>query len=104
MLSMDFEVMQQKTRCNWCRNLMIMSEPITDANFILVEGKVLNTGENAYALYCSDCLGKQDRVKHPKAAIDKDTLQEFEIDWLEDDAKQKKEKKSELTGLEVENH
>ena len=63
---------------------MLISEPITDANFIEIKGKVMNDGQPAYALYCSSCLAIEQRVKDPKAAIDKETLQEFTLDGLKD--------------------
>ena len=95
----QFEVIQQKTNCNWCRNLMIMSEPITDANFIQVKGKVMNNGQPAYALYCSSCLALEERVRDPKSAIDKETLQEFNLEGLKDAASSPS-----AAELETENH
>mgnify|MGYP003440769803 CR=1 FL=1 len=80
----SFELIQQKTKCNYCRNLMIMSEPISDANFIEVKGKVMNNGDQAYALYCSGCLAFEERTKDPRMAIDKETLQEFNVESLKD--------------------
>ena len=73
----DFQHIQAVTKCNWCRNEMIMSQPITDANFIATGKKA--GGSDLYALYCSDCLAKEDRVKQPKTGINKQTLAEFNL-------------------------
>ena len=73
----DFQHIQAVTKCNWCRNEMVMSEPITDANFIATGKKA--GGSDLYALYCSDCLAKEDRVKQPKTGINKQTLAEFNL-------------------------
>ena len=73
----DYQHIQAVTKCNWCRNEMIMSEPITDANFVATGKKA--GGGDLYALYCSDCLAKEDRVKQPKTGINKQTLAEFNL-------------------------
>jgi hypothetical protein len=73
----DFQHIQAVTKCNWCRNDMIMSEPISDANFIATGRKA--GGADLYALYCSDCLAKEDRVKQPKTGLNKQTLAEFNL-------------------------
>ena len=75
--SPDYQHIQSVTKCNWCRNEMIMSEPITDANFVATGKKA--GGGDLYALYCSDCLAKEDRVKQPKSGINKQTLAEFNL-------------------------
>lgn len=83
MESSSLEVIQQKTKCNWCRRLMVMSEPISDANFIDTGLVFVSNGEKGYALYCSDCLAYGDvRTKDPKSALNKETLEEFSLDRL----------------------
>jgi hypothetical protein len=97
---------------------MIMSEPISDANFIDTGKVFVSNGEKAYALYCSDCLAYGDvRTKDPKSALDKQTLEEFSLDRLvgEEDAssatKEKQQQPSQSLQqpqqqqeLETENH
>ena len=99
---MDFELVQQQTKCNYCRNPMIMSEPISDANFIEIKGKYLNNGEKATALYCSGCLAVEQRTQQPNLAINKETLEEFNIEQLYDEPPEKVTK--EKLELETENH
>lgn len=79
---MDYTDIQEKARCNWCLNPMTMSESITEANFVPVKGKRANDGKQAVALYCSSCLANEQRVSQPKAAIDKNTLQEINVQDL----------------------
>jgi hypothetical protein len=76
-MSINYELIQQQAYCNWCRNPMIMSEPVTQANFV-------ETGKKYPALYCSSCLAIEFRVKQPKTAINPDTLDEMNIEDLPD--------------------
>lgn len=84
---LDYEAIQQKTKCNWCRNLMVMSEPISQANFV-------DTGKKYPALYCSGCLSKPERVKQPKLCINPDTLDELVLEDLPDVSDNNKEQKA----------
>jgi hypothetical protein len=76
-MSINYELIQQQGRCNWCRNPMVMSEPLTQANFV-------ETGKKYPALYCSSCLAIEFRVKQPKTCINPDTLDEINIEDLPD--------------------
>jgi hypothetical protein len=97
-MSINYELIQQQARCNWCRNVMVMSEPVTQANFV-------DTGKKYPALYCSSCLAIEFRVKQPKTCINPDTLDEINIEDLPADAdaaatanenNKEKEEKSEI--------
>lgn len=77
-MTYNYELIQQQAHCNWCRNLMVMSEPISEANFV-------DTGKKYPALYCSNCLRVEFRVKQPKSCINPDTLDEYSIESLPDD-------------------
>jgi hypothetical protein len=82
-LTTDLNKIQQQTYCNWCRNSMTMSEPITEANFVDVGKKWHDSDtENAKALYCSDCLKDPARVRQPKSVIDRVTLAEINVSDL----------------------
>jgi hypothetical protein len=76
-MSLNYELVQQQAYCNWCRNVMVMSEPITEANFI-------DTGKKYPALYCSSCLANDFRKSQPKTCINPDTLDEINIEDLPD--------------------
>jgi serine protease inhibitor len=70
---------------------MVMSEPLSEKNFV-------DTGKKYPALYCSNCLADEFRVKQPKTAINPDTLDEYNIAEMPDEAavaveKQTKEEK-----------
>lgn len=75
--SEDYAEIQNKTKCGWCRNPMVMSEPVTDANFVQTDYTWHN--RPLYALYCSSCLENEVRVKDPKVGIDKETLEEIDV-------------------------
>lgn len=90
---MDYSLLQQKTRCNWCRNPMVMSEPVTDAN--LVDCGYIWNGTPVKSLYCSECLAKEERVKQPKLAMNLDTLEEVDIRILEETQAKEKEREKE---------
>jgi hypothetical protein len=79
MSTINYELIQQQARCNWCRNPMVMSEPLSEKNFV-------DTGKKYPALYCSNCLADEFRVKQPKVAINPDTLDEYNIAEMPDAA------------------
>jgi hypothetical protein len=78
---MKLEEIQQKARCNWCRNILDTSEKITENNFVDT-GKKYQNGDPAYALYCNECLAWENRRSDPKAVIDRETLYEINVDAL----------------------
>jgi|SRR5215510_931983 len=77
---LSYEEIQQQAFCNWCRNPMVMSEAITEANFVDV-GKKWHPDDtkNATALYCSECLANDFRKQQPKAAINRTNLSELNV-------------------------
>ena len=80
---MELEQIQQQAKCNWCRNPMVISDIITESNFIDVGKKWHdNDTTNAQALYCSECLADEFRVRQPKSVIDRVTLDEANVSDL----------------------
>jgi hypothetical protein len=72
----------EKVKCNWCRNpLNVANENVTEASFIDT-GKTFGDGSQATALYCSQCLADPFRVSQPKAALNRKTLDEIDLDDL----------------------
>jgi hypothetical protein len=81
-MSYNFDLIREQAFCNWCRNPMVMSEEITEANFV-------DTGKKYPALYCSSCLAIEFRKSQPKTAINPDTLDEIILEDLPDAKEQK---------------
>ena len=74
--------MQEKARCNWCLNPLAMSgEDFGESNFVDT-GKKYPDGSPAFAVYCTDCLNDESRVKQPRSAIRKDTLDTISVESL----------------------
>ena len=88
MSTINFEDLQQKTRCNWCLMDMIQSEPMSQANLV-------DVGKKYPALYCSRCLAMEERVKHPKSVINLQTLDSHNVEDLPDVQKQQKQTEQE---------
>lgn len=79
---MELEQIQLLARCNWCRNSLNVAGPgITEANFIDT-GKTFSNGTKATALYCNECLPNEYRTSNPKAAINRNTLDEIDVSTL----------------------
>lgn len=79
---------QQRSFCNWCRNPLTMSDKLTESNFVDT-GKEFSDGTKAYAVYCYACLDMKERVEQPKSAINKATLDELNLEVLQDAGKTK---------------
>lgn len=75
----NYEEIQQKARCNWCRQDLIYSEPISEANFI-------DVGKKYPALFCSRCLNDDFRKGQPKMVINLTTYDEYYIEDIPDKA------------------
>lgn len=75
--TINYEEIQQKARCNWCREWLIMSEPISEANLV-------ETGKKWPALYCSRCLAIEFRKNSPKMGFNPVTYDEYYIEDLPD--------------------
>ncbi len=79
---MELEQIQLQAKCNWCRNSLDVAGPgITESNFIDT-GKTFGDGTKATALYCNECLANEYRTSNPKAAINRNTLDEINVDTL----------------------
>lgn len=74
---------QARAFCNWCRRPLVdEKENIGESNFVDT-GKIFpSTQKKAYAVYCSDCKNDQFRVKQPKSALNRDTLDETNLEDL----------------------
>lgn len=81
-MALDLATIQKQARCNYCRNTLDVAGPgVTEASFIDT-GKTFSDSTQATALYCNECLAFQLRVEQPKAAINRDTLGEINIEEL----------------------
>ena len=83
-MSYNFDLIREQAYCNWCRNPMVMSEELTQANFV-------DTGKKYPALYCSRCLNDDFRKSQPKTAINPDTLDEMNLEDLPNYGEEQKE-------------
>lgn len=80
---MELVEIQAKARCNWCLNaLKDSTESLSEDNFIDTGKKFKYSSEPATSLYCNECLNSEFRVSQPKAAIDRNTLTEINIEDL----------------------
>jgi hypothetical protein len=73
----NYEEIQKKGRCNWCREWLIMSEPVTQANLV-------DVGKKHPALFCSKCLADDFRRGQPKMCFNVITFDEYYIEDLPD--------------------
>lgn len=79
----SLEEIQLAATCNWCRNLLVMTENFGESNFVDIGRKWhADDTANAEAVYCGDCHGDTFRVSSPKAVIDRETLNTCNVDEL----------------------
>lgn len=80
--ALTLEQIQQAAKCNWCMGfLKDQHDAITEANFIDT-GKSFPDDGPASAVYCNECLADEFRTSQPKAAIDRNTLTEINVEDL----------------------
>lgn len=81
-MALDLATIQKQARCNYCRNTLDVAGPgVTESNFIDT-GKTFGDGTKATALYCNECLANEYRTSNPKAAINRNTLDEIDVSTL----------------------
>jgi hypothetical protein len=73
---------QARAFCNWCRRPLQGEDGLSEGNFIDT-GKIFPANQKkAYAVFCNTCKDDDFRVKQPKSALNKETLDEVNIELL----------------------